>query len=678
MIQFLRKWFSAPNDRVGLDILLGQAPAPSAPLRARLDWIARLVHWIRAVGPNASELGAEGGRIQVVRLKYILLVLERNLEIKKKCAQALRSVIRDTSALEMFLNVGIPNQQGFFEEIIERIHLRVLPQAPRENDLIHVFSETLRFETDSEWIAQMDGPLFKDWLDLFHYGEEPDEPTWNTLIRDARDALFLATLNVRSMGLSHLVRDRMKTKHFSELPFYSLMEIVSTLLNAKDSGARVEAYINLSQHLEKCQSVIDQILSHFQDEGVSISLVYDTERLRALCLRVGVLARLLAGHQFGPEFIQDFFGMLVHENIRVRSLHGLFADNLHLLSRKIVETNAEVGEHYITRDRTAYRAILKKAWGGGAVTGITILFKLLLSHLMVPPFVAGFFAFLNYSVSFVGMQLLGFTLATKQPAMTATVLATKIKEGKESLHAVVFEAAHLIRSQIAAVVGNITAVIPAIVVIHYLWTLQGTPLTDEKHAREIMASFSILGLTPFYAAWTGVLLWLSSVFAGGFGNWLSYRRLPQALAQHPRLQYVFGVERTRRISEFVHTHAGGFAANISLAFLLGMSPQIAAFFGLPLDVRHVTLSTGSLTAAALEIGPRVFSDHHFWKAVLGVLSMAVLNLLVSFSLALTVALRAQRASGIKGRQIYRALLRRLLHQPLIFFFPPRTASDEGK
>ena len=36
------------------------------------------------------------------------------------------------------------------------------------------------------------------------------------------------------------------------------------------------------------------------------------------------------------------------------------------------------------------------------------------------------------------------------------------------------------------------------------------------------------------------------------------------------------------------------AAPSCLVFMLGMTPSIGHFFGLPLDVRHVTLSTGTL------------------------------------------------------------------------------------
>ena len=41
------------------------------------------------------------------------------------------------------------------------------------------------------------------------------------------------------------------------------------------------------------------------------------------------------------------------------------------------------------------------------------------------------------------------------------------------------------------------------------------------------------------------------------------------------------------------------AALIVLGYLLGFAPEIGAFFGLPIEVRHVTLSSGTLADAAL-------------------------------------------------------------------------------
>src|SRR4029450_6332476 len=78
------------------------------------------------------------------------------------------------------------------------------------------------------------------------------------------------------------------------------------------------------------------------------------------------------------------------------------------------------------------------------------------------PFVDGMLSACNYAGTFVTMQLLGFTLATKQPSMTAAALASSmhVSAGQRDLSGLVTMTARITRSQLAAAAGNIGMVIP--------------------------------------------------------------------------------------------------------------------------------------------------------------------------------------------------------------------------
>ncbi|RYF57419.1 MAG: recombinase, partial [Comamonadaceae bacterium] len=115
----------------------------------------------------------------------------------------------------------------------------------------------------------------------------------------------------------------------------------------------------------------------------------------------------------------------------------------------------------------------------------------------------------------------------------------------------------------------------------------------------------------------------------------------------------------------------GFAANISLGFMLGLVPAFAGFFGLGLDVRHVTLSTGQVAAASATLGIGVLHMPAFWWAVASLPLLGALNVTVSFYLAFSLALRAQNVSGLDRSHIYRAIRVRLRTAPLSFFVPAR-------
>jgi site-specific recombinase len=279
--------------------------------------------------------------------------------------------------------------------------------------------------------------------------------------------------------------------------------------------------------------------------------------------------------------------------------------------------------------------------------------------------VEGAIASLNYAGSFVAMQLLGFTLATKQPSMTAAALAHALRERGADLDELVSQIARICRSQLAAAIGNVGGVIPAAIGFHLLYLrLAGHPFLDEKAAEYTLHSLhpSQTG-TIYFAFLTGIFLWLSSLGAGWLENWSAYRRLPEAIAQK-RPRAIMGW-----LGRKLAHHVAGFGGNVTLGILLGMMPVIGKFLGVPFEVRHVTLSTGGLTLAVCSLGASAFEHPGFWAAVLGIGIILTLNFGVSFALALGVAVRA-RGVEHAGLRLLRAVLARFFRSPAEFFFPP--------
>jgi site-specific recombinase len=113
------------------------------------------------------------------------------------------------------------------------------------------------------------------------------------------------------------------------------------------------------------------------------------------------------------------------------------------------------------------------------------------------------------------------------------------------------------------------------------------------------------------------------------------------------------------------------AANISLGLMLGLVPVIAFFFGLSLDVRHVTLAAGQIAAATFTLGLSALSKPDFAWAMAGLAVIGPLNLGVSFYLAFRVALASQGVSGTNRYRIRQAIGKRIRAQPLSFFRPPQ-------
>jgi site-specific recombinase len=356
--------------------------------------------------------------------------------------------------------------------------------------------------------------------------------------------------------------------------------------------------------------------------------------------------------------------------VRDRSVRDMFSTNLHLLARKVIEHAGETGEHYITTTRRQWWKMLASGGGGGVVTGATIVVKYLVLWGHFPLFVEGSFAAANYAASFLLMQLCGFTLATKQPSMIAAALAGSLhgsgEKAADELDDLVTLIQRICRSQLAAAIGNVALVTVAALLFNTVYVrLHGAPFLDVHAAEHTLQSFDPLHSgTIFFAALTGVLLWLSSLGAGWLENWVTYRRLPDAIANH-RLGRVVGRGTMRWIARKLQHSVAGIGGNVAIGFLLGMTPAIGSFFGIPLEVRHVTLSTGSLALATWTLG---IGAPHFFAAVAGIGVMLALNFGVSFACALFVALRA-RGINHAGRRLLRAIVGRFVRDPVPFFLP---------
>ena len=198
----------------------------------------------------------------------------------------------------------------------------------------------------------------------------------------------------------------------------------------------------------------------------------------------------------------------------------------------------------------------------------------------------------------------------------------------------------------------------------------GGPLVDLHAAEHVYDTLSPLNSgTVVFAALTGVLLWLSSIAGGWIENWAVYHQLPQALAEQAWGIRRFGPERMRRWADAVARNIAGWGTNVSLGMMLGMTPAIGMFFGVPLDVRHVTLSSGTLALATASLETGWYREGWFLHAIAGVAVMFVLNLGVSFSLSLVTALRAYNVPRADKVELIKRLLKRLARSPRDFILP---------
>ncbi len=655
--------------------VLCAVPEPGAPLSERLGWSESLGHWLFSRAPLAPLEGSPSNELEPTRkARYVLLICQEVPAWREAVGRCIASVLVETSAVQLLCQTGLPAEHGFVSEAMDRLTRKVLPAPPDERDVSELLARIFRTEESAAWLGELPPELLHGWVSLCG----GDGGAGFHATKDAlADAVALLSAQAAALGTSEAMRSRSPGGALRDSPFLRLPRALDALLAAakRQEVAEVDAARAECRRLfEACRGIIRSVLEHLETSGVSVNLVYRLELLTLLLdrleqfkalmvvqdddARVGAAARLLSS--------------LILKKRKEKSLGGLVSSNLHLLARKIVERSGETGEHYITQSRGEQLRMLLAACGGGALTAGTTFIKFALGAFSVSLFAAGLLAGVNYAASFVAMQFLGFTLATKQPSATAAALAGALSRSDHDLNELVDLIARTTRSQLAAVVGNLGAVIPAAIGIDMLVQMAtGQPFLTEKSATYVWHSLDPLHTgTAFYAFLTGIVLWMGSVAGGWLENWSTYRRLPDAIAGQRFLRMLVGQRGARWVAGFYAHNISGIGTNVTLGMLLGLLPVFGTFLGLPIDVRHITLSTGSLTFAALS-QPHVLGQPEFYLAVSGLAVIAFFNFTVSFMLALTVAMRARSVERRERFRLLGAVLKRLVTSPLSFVIAPR-------
>jgi site-specific recombinase len=664
-----------------LDVLASTASASQA-LEERLNWLTDLVQWIRRPGHDDDSQPLPEAQLRAGRLRRFLDVLEQNPEWKKSTARTLRSIVRETSALELFSETGLPRQFGLIHETGARLARRILPSPPGSAELGVIFDRLFPYRRDEVWIENLDEPTLQRLRGLLDFDIAEEEQGWNTLDEELEDSLFHLSAQLRIAGCSAAIRTRIKARHLRELPFYRLGTTLQAALDAREKSDTETLRAELNQLraiLDGCHRAGEEVLGHLEKSGVSTDVVYQLTFIEASLNRFESLLKLVFDRERPLTDIGAFVAMLVRTNRARESVVDLLRQNFRLLTQKIVERNGETGEHYIARTGHEYWQMVKRAAGGGVIMAFTTWFKIIILGWALPGLLEGLSASFNYASGFVAIQLTGSTLATKQPANTAPAIAGRMHQVRDprAMAALVDEIFCLVRTQFASVVGNLVMVVPTILAIHFtmVW-LRGAPLMSPERAVKAMHSVSILGPSFFYAGFTGVLLWASSLVAAWADNWFVCHRIRESIESDRRLIRTLGASRVLRFAQFWARNISGLGGNISFGFMLGLIPELAAFAGIPLDIRHVTLSSSMLAAAAAALGPSSLTTWPFWLGVMGIAGIGFMNVAVSFSLAIWVAIRARGIESPERHIIYQAVWARLRKQPFSIVLPLNRVVEE--
>ncbi len=702
-----RKWRASRRGESQLDVILSNAD-PRAPLADRNLWLVDLYRWLSR--PGRAPGGEPGGELdhalghepgdgpapedrrdpRHARLRYVLQVLENNPPLAARAAATLRSLLADNDRTSLLCDTGVASQPGFWGELWHRVQARLLPPPPNRGDMSGLFTLIFRRAGDAQWIESLDDATLTRIRVLASLGEGMapagvDTPGVATLqqARALTSSIQVLVSQVRAAGLSQDIRSRLPGR-VEETPFFALAAAAAALFDGAPHTPRdiVGQRLNVFRALlDACRDAGKAVCEELKQNGVAVDVVYQIECMNLRLARI----ELLLGVWIDPTQ-RHKYAHLIAELIRSTQARGsirhLAASSLAQLARRVMDRTAETGEHYIARDPLEYLDMLKASLGGGLVMAITVYLKFLIASLHLDKFLEGLLNALNYAGSFLVIQFAHFTLATKQPAMTGPALARRLDaaytpEGREAF---VDDTLSMLRSNAAAILGNLAVVLPLAWAIQWVaMQVLEQPLIDADKAHDTLASLSFWGPTPLYAALTGALIWLSSLIAGWADNWFALHRVHDVMAYGQRTRRLLGQRGAVRWAGFWRRNISQIAANVSLGLMLGLGPALVSALGSTLEVRHVTLSAGQLAAALATLDWEVARTQAFWLAVAGTAATGVLNVVVSFALAFNVALRSRDLRRDDRVALSAGVRRRILRRPATLFWPvkPRPAPAQS-
>jgi site-specific recombinase len=647
--------------------------------RTRLDGLVALYLWLRARDTHIPALSQEPLPNALASSDWRrggvwLSILRSSDEIRDRYFAGIASILDETDGVSLFAESGMPSDRGFLPEAFDRLFNILLPAPREEAELAKLFLRLFPTQKEVDRFFSFPPDLLIPALSLML--PVGMHEAWDVPFASLLDAFCLLGARVQGLGLSEKLRLRSNPCPVQQSPFYRLTRADDVLVEAlRKKNGDASAARAWKAVTAECRAEIAAIVAHLDARGVNLDVVYALDVIEKGLSRMELISGTLLA-QPGPPKLLTALRLtkdVIRGHLNDRSLWSLAHNSFRLLARKIVEWAGKTGEHYISSNREEYAQMWKAALGGGLLTVGTAAIKLMVTHRGLPPFVEGFLAGLNYAISFVLMQNFHLALATKQPSMTGATLARIIHNYRDTckVDELINYVQRIFRTQLAAALGNIIAVGVGAVVFSLLWKLAyGQPFLSAETAEYAVKSLNPLHSgTIFYAVLTGVILWLSSLAGGWIENWAIYHQLPRAIAEH-RWGTALKPETLLRFSDSFSKNIAGWGSSIVLGFMLGMTPVLGHFFGVPLDVRHVTLSTGTMAFGVASRGPEILGRGALVWASLGIAATFVLNLSVSFYLALRLALRAQDVPSRDHLEILRNLWRQFRATPRDFFFPP--------
>ena len=618
--------------------------------------------------------------------EVFLAYLKNNEEIKNNFRDYLFILFSNKSFAKALTDANILSENAFFPELKKRISYKFLPPVEDENTISYIISKVLfNPKSDSDYIKNIkpeDGSEFFKLMEIENISTLPKVK--KELLISANILALRSVGNALEAGIAKMVPEY---KNFDN-PFVALQSELDSLIGRfkKDKDLQIDSkdvdYKQIKIYLQQCLDFVDKAFKNACKFGISSKINQSLLKIRQQLKRIQDIIPILVVDT--EEDILTNSKNLVSNTLKYNShrnnVRELIDDSTRLISHLITSHTAETGTHYIATSPKEYLKMFWKASGGGIIVGFLCIFKMMMSYSHGSEFSHAVLYSLNYAFGFIIIYLLGFTLATKQPAMTAATMA-KVLSDESSSEKNYKEFANLVaklsRTQFIAFVGNVLWSFPVALAIIY-----GMDWFLEKNFAVAKADKLLKDLNPIeskailHACIAGFFLFISGIISGNISNSSIFNQIPERISQSPFLNQVIGAKNSKKLSDFYTKHWAGIISNFWFGIFLGVIAPLGVFLGLDLDIRHITFSAGNFALALYGKGFDI-DTYTFTISLVTIFLIGAFNFIVSFGLSMLLAFRSRKVNFGELTIIYKTILKYFIKNPLRFFIPLKSELDEA-
>lgn len=616
--------------------------------------------------------------------EVFLAYLKNNEEIKNNFRDYLFILFSNKSFSKALTDANILSENAFFPELKKRISYKFLPPVEDENTISYIISKVLfNPKSDSDYIKNIkpeDGSEFFKLMEIENISTLPKVK--KELLISANILALRSVGNALEAGITKMVPEY---KNFDN-PFVALQSELDSLIGRfkKDKYLQIDSkdvdYKQIKIYLQQCLDFVDKAFKNACKFGISSKINQSLLKIRQQLKRIQDIIPILVVDT--EEDILTNSKNLVSNTLKYNShrnnIRELIDDSTRLISHLITSHTAETGTHYIATSPKEYLKMFWKASGGGIIVGFLCIFKMMMSYSHGSEFSHAVLYSLNYAFGFIIIYLLGFTLATKQPAMTAATMA-KVLSDESSSEKNYKEFANLVaklsRTQFIAFVGNVLWSFPVALAIIY-----GMDWFLEKNFAVAKADKLLKDLNPIeskailHACIAGFFLFISGIISGNISNSSIFNQIPERISQSPFLNQVIGAKNSKKLSNFYTKHWAGIISNFWFGIFLGVIAPLGVFLGLDLDIRHITFSAGNFALALYGKGFDI-DTYTFVISLVTIFLIGAFNFIVSFGLSMLLAFRSRKVNFGELTIIYKSILKYFIKNPLRFFIPLKSELD---